>query len=133
MESSSVSHNPAKFAASFMLATLSELCSLGTIVAAALKLPLPTGVAENDDRDVSLRRTQICKHSSTSTTARESLNNLINLRSKLPYFRGKLFALLSVLPFRRLFTLNHLKQMNMLLLELLLLEQQLVKALREEQ
>lgn len=62
-ESSPDSHN--KLAASLM--ALSVFGSLGVeVVAAALKLPRPTGVAEKDDLVVSLRRTQIWKQLTVS-------------------------------------------------------------------
>lgn len=123
MESSTEAQSPAKFAVS-LLTVASGFWSVAGAVAAALKLPRPTGVAEKDDRDVSFRSTQICKQLFEVKPRREplNLNNLINLRSKLSYLRCKLFALLSVLPLCRFLTLDHLKQVNMLLLELFLLK-----------
>lgn len=56
------------------------------------------------------------------------LSDSINLRPELSYLRSELLALLSVLPLGRLFALDNLKQMNMLLFQLLLLKQQFVEA-----
>jgi hypothetical protein len=58
---------------------------------------------------------------------RRMVGKLINLSTKFSDLRCELFALLRVLPLCRLFTLDNLQQMNMLLFELLLLQQQLVK------
>lgn len=109
IESSTDSHNPARFAVS-LGTTLSVFCSFGTEAAAALKLPRPTGVAENEERDVSLRKTHIWKTFPLTRGPNElNINNSNNLCPKFPYLRCKLFTLLCVLPFSCFFALNNLK------------------------
>lgn len=83
-ESSAVSHRPDRLAASLMTA-LSACCSLRLLgmTDAALKLPRPTGVAENDDRDVSFRSTHIWKQFPSAFSATRAISLLTSALSFL--------------------------------------------------